>query len=69
MSGVTHLVTGSVSLTPEMALNDAQNFDLSDVIVVGYEDGDLVVRSSHMSRAEAVYMLLEAVDHARGLVD
>lgn len=37
-----------------------------DVIVIGYDkDGDVIVRSSHMSRAEAVFMLLAAIDHAR----
>jgi len=64
---ISHLVTGSTNLTPDMALADACNFDLSDVMVIGYEDGSLVVRSSHMSRAEAVFLLLQAVDHARGI--
>ena len=64
---VEHLVTGSTDLTPEMALADATNFDLSDVMVIGMQDGELIVRSSHMTRAEAVYMLLEAIDHARGI--
>jgi plasmid maintenance system antidote protein VapI len=67
MSSISHLVTGSTDLTPEMALADAGNFDLSDVLVVGYQDEDLVVRSSHMTRAEAVFMLLAAIDHARGI--
>jgi len=50
-----------------MALADAQNFELSDVVVVGYEHGELVVRSSHMSRAEAAFLLMQALDHARGV--
>jgi plasmid maintenance system antidote protein VapI len=67
---VTHLVTGSTDLTPEMTLADAKNFELDDVMVVGYDmDGDLIVRSSHMTRANAVYMLLAAIDHARGLTE
>jgi hypothetical protein len=42
--------------------------DLQDVIVVGYdEDGRICIRSSHMTRAEAAFMLLAALDHARGL--
>ena len=42
--------------------------DLEDVIVVGYDTkGDLVVRSSVMTRAEATFMLMKAVDHARGI--
>ena len=67
---VEHLVTGSTNLTIDMALDDAKNFDLTDVIIVGYqedEDGaSLVVRSSHMTRAEAVYLLIKAIDHCKG---
>ncbi|MCK5600723.1 hypothetical protein KAR91_02570 [Candidatus Pacearchaeota archaeon] len=67
---VEHLVTGSTTLTPEMALDDAKNFDLTDVIIVGYqEEGDdahLVVRTSHITRAEAIYLLLKAIDHCKG---
>ena len=66
---VSHLVTGSTDLTPEMALNDAKNFGFSDVMIVGYQDGDLVVRSSHMTRADAVFMLMRAIDHARGFTE
>lgn len=37
------------------------------VMVLSFdEDGDLLVRSSHMSRKDALWMLMEAVDHARG---
>ena len=67
MGEVEHLVTGSTELTPDMALADALNYEFSDVMVIGYQDGDLIVRSSKMSRAEAVFMLLQAVDHARFL--
>lgn len=42
--------------------------DFQDVIVVGYDhDGDLLVRSSNMSRKDAVWALMAAIDHARGL--
>lgn len=38
-----------------------------DILVLGYdEDGELVVRSSHLERKEAVWLLLEALDWARG---
>lgn len=66
---VSHLVTGSSDLTPEMALDDAKNFDLTDAMVIGYEDDKLVIRSSHMTRADAVYMLMRAIDHARGFTE
>ena len=41
--------------------------EFQDLIAVGYDqDGALLIRSSHMSRAEAVFLLLSAVDWARG---
>ena len=42
--------------------------DLSDVIVVGYdaEDGGVVLRSSHIDRANAAFLLHAALDKARG---
>lgn len=40
---------------------------LKELIVVGVDtDGEVVVMSSAISRAEAVFILLEAVDYARG---
>lgn len=40
----------------------------SDVIVVGYDtDGAVKIMSSSLSRAEAVFLLLAAIDHARGI--
>lgn len=39
----------------------------SDVMVLAWQDDKLVVRSSGMSRKDAVWMLLAALDHARGL--
>lgn len=42
--------------------------DYQDVMVLSYDqDGELVVRSSHMSRKNALWMLMEAVDHTRGI--
>lgn len=41
--------------------------EFQDVIVVGYDaEGKVMIRSSHMSRADAAFMLLAALDHARG---
>jgi len=62
---ITHLVTGSTKMTPSMAIADAVNFDFSDVMIIGYQDGELVVRSSEMTRKDAVWILLEALDHSR----
>ena len=39
--------------------------DLKDILVVGYDtDGELFVRSSHMTRAEALWLLEKAKDWA-----
>lgn len=55
----------SVNYTPEQALLSALEFtrcdNLTDVLITGYDsDGALIVRSSKMSRADAVFMLEKA---------
>lgn len=55
----------SVTYTPEQALWSAMTFaqedNLSDVLVIGYDaDGVLLVRSSRMTRAEALFILEQA---------
>ena len=57
-------------MTAEQCLShcalDHENFQ--DVMVIGYDhDGELIVRSSAMSRKDAVWMLLAALDEARGI--
>lgn len=61
----------SISYTPEQALQAALQFDnLQDVLVVGYDaEGHLLVRSSRMNRADAVFLLEKAKDWAMGKVD
>lgn len=56
----------SVNFTPEQALQSAMQFEnLQDVLIVGYDaDGDLLVRSSRMSRAEALFLLEKAKEWA-----
>ena len=56
-------------MTPEECLShcamDHESFD--DVIVIGHnKDGELIVRSSEMRRADALFLLMKAVDHAMG---
>lgn len=42
--------------------------EFRDVIAIGYNsDGEIVIRSSEMSRAEAAFMILSALDWARGI--
>ena len=52
----------SVNYTPEQALQSAAQFSaLQDVLIVGYDaDGCLLVRSSKMTRAEALFLLEKA---------
>ena len=51
----------SENFKPEQALASASSLGLTDVLVVGYDaDGVLAVRSSHMSRAEALFLLEQA---------
>ena len=55
----------SVNYTPEQALLSMLEFcrkdNLSDVMVIGYEaDGELIVRSSKMTRAEGLFMAEKA---------
>lgn len=59
----------SVNFNAEQALLSALEFcradNLQDVLVIGYDaDGDLVVRSSRMTRAEAVFMVEKAREWA-----
>lgn len=55
----------SANYTPEQALLSALEFarndNLSDVLVIGYDgDGDLLIRSSRMTRAEGLFMTEKA---------
>ena len=57
----------SKDYTPEQALLSALHMnDLSDVLIIGYHsDGELFIRSSKMTRAEAVYLAMGAIDWAK----
>lgn len=55
----------STNFTPEQALLSALEFcradNLTDVIVLGYDaDGDLIIRSSKLTRAEGLFMVKKA---------
>jgi hypothetical protein len=56
----------SVNYNPQQALASLEGFGdrLTDVMVIGYVDGDLVCRSSRLSRAEALWLLEHAKDWA-----
>jgi hypothetical protein len=48
------------SFTPELALKSALDLEMSDVLCIGYLEDELVVRSSRMSRADALFLLEKA---------
>jgi len=51
----------STNYTPELALAQALKYNLTDVLIVGYDiDRDLVVLSSRMTRAEGLFMVKKA---------
>lgn len=55
----------SASFTPEQALRSALEFvrgdNLTDVLVIGYDsDGILIIKSSKMSRCDAIFLLEKA---------
>lgn len=59
------------TMTPRQALLSAlafaENDDLQDVLIVGYDgDGALLVRSSRMSRKDALWMAEQARRYALG---
>lgn len=55
----------STNFTPDQALNSALSLGMAYALIVGYdEDGVLVVRSSRMTCAEAVFLLEKAKNWA-----
>ncbi len=54
----------SVNFTPMQAVQSMANFgedDLKDVLCIGYDaDGSLIIRSSRLTRAEALFLLKKA---------
>ena len=55
----------STNYTAEQALQSALKADLTDALIIGYDqDGDLFVRSSRMTRAEGLFMVKKAEEWA-----
>ena len=57
----------SSNFQPDQALKSAMDMGerVTDVLIIGYDaDSDLFVRSSHMSRAEALFLLEKAKEWA-----
>ena len=58
------------NMTPQecLALCKRASSDYTEVIVIGYDlAGDFVSRSSAMSRKDALWLLMAAIDYARGI--
>lgn len=68
MDNITHLnPPPHPNMTVDQALESARLRGLADVLVVGYDrEGNLVVRSSHMTRNEALWLAVKAQQHALG---
>lgn len=61
MAAAIFRLPASATFTPEQALNDALTLGLTDVLVIGYDqDGDLAIRSSRMTCAEAAFLTEKA---------
>ena len=55
----------SSTWTPEQALAAVQKMDLERVLIVAYDrDGKLIIRTSRMSRAEALWLAKSAESRA-----
>ncbi len=60
MTGIFRL-PASTTFTAEQALQTTLMDDLSDVLIIGYDkDGDLLIRSSRMTCAEALFLANKA---------
>ena len=59
----------ATTYTVEQALNDAKQMGLEDVLILGYDvDGALVVRSSRMTREQAMFLIKLGELHTLGEV-
>lgn len=69
MTNVVIQLNAHENMTPSECLSYAARNadDYQDVIIIGVDqDGRVMMNSSHMTREFAVFVLLEALDKARG---
>lgn len=57
------------NMTPEEALAYSARENWSDVIIIGYQNGELTVRSSHMTRAESLWIIEHGKLHVMKRLD
>ena len=65
MSATVHQLPATTTMTVDMALDSAKARNLESVLIVGFSAGgeQVVVRSSRMSRADALYLVKHAELH------
>jgi hypothetical protein len=67
MSNVARL-PASDHMTVEQALDYTKKDGLTEVLIIGHDaDGDLIIRSSHLSRKDALWLLEQGKLHTLGL--
>ena len=55
----------SAHMTPEQALASMQDYTLQDVLIIGVDNDDnFLIRSSRMTKAEALWLLEKAKEWA-----
>lgn len=72
MSGKDNIIgfPASTSFTPEQALHSALQLEPTDVLVIGYDkDGDLLIRSSKLTREQAAFMSYRAFLWAHRVIE
>lgn len=70
MSNVVKLKGAHSRMTVEQAINSAKELELTDVVIAGFDkDGDFCVRSSHMTRKDALWIAEYTKKHAMGELD
>lgn len=58
----------SATFTVDQALDDVKQMQLTDVLILGYDEDDaLIVRSSRMTRAEALFLIELGKMHTMGI--
>lgn len=68
MKDNVHFLAAHAHMKVDEAFSVAMRNNLTDVIIIGYgDDGDLVINSSHMTRAEALFMLEKSKMHTMGI--
>ena len=70
MTNIIRMPVHSTSLTSEQALHTALMDKLADVVIIGYDsDGEFVILSSKLTRAEALFLLTKACRWAEGYIN